>query len=118
MNRKPQPADSWWSAHAATCNGQFIKVSGDSVEKQRSEGGDKKYNKKRTREDSQTEQKETTKKPFFPAPKIYTCVNCESFRTPNLDEIHLHLDNCLTVIDKTDCKKEDEKCKVIDLTKE
>lgn len=27
MNRKPQPADSWWKAHQATCNGTFIKVS-------------------------------------------------------------------------------------------
>lgn len=114
MNRKPQPADPWWSAHAATCNGQFIKVSGDSVEKQRSEGGDK----KRTLEESQTEQKETTKKPFFPAPKIYTCVNCESFRTPNLGELHLHLDNCLAVIDKTKQEIESRECKVIDLTRE
>ena len=27
MNRKPQPADSWWSSHQFSCNGTFIKVS-------------------------------------------------------------------------------------------
>ena len=27
MNRKPQPADSWWPAHQNSCNGTFIKIS-------------------------------------------------------------------------------------------
>lgn len=28
MNRKPQPADSWWSTHQNSCNGTFEKISG------------------------------------------------------------------------------------------
>lgn len=27
MNRKPQPADSWWPAHQNSCDGTFIKIS-------------------------------------------------------------------------------------------
>ena len=31
MNRRPQPADSWWSAHAAACTGSFIKVDAEQA---------------------------------------------------------------------------------------
>lgn len=27
MNRKPQPADSWWKDHQRYCGGEFIKIS-------------------------------------------------------------------------------------------
>ena len=27
MNRKPQPADKWFSDHKRTCGGEFVKVS-------------------------------------------------------------------------------------------
>lgn len=31
MNRKPQPADSWWPTHQNSCNGMFIKISGPAA---------------------------------------------------------------------------------------
>ena len=27
MNRKPQPADSWWKENQRYCGGEFIKIS-------------------------------------------------------------------------------------------
>lgn len=139
MNRKPQPADSWWSAHAASCNGEFVKIAGDAPKEPTSKkrplneiGKESKtptntptQKESKTETQTQTQSETEKKKPFFPAPKIYTCVNCESFRTPNLDELNRHLDSCLgnskrnESVNKRHDKTDDSKdCNVIDLTKE
>ncbi len=96
MNRPPQPADSWWPTHKASCSGQFIKVD------------EPKTGKTKTGKTEESSVKMPTKAvSFFPAPKIYCCVSCEKFRTPQLDELNAHLDQCLS--SKTPSRKESEK---------
>lgn len=100
MNRPPQPADSWWAAHAASCPGRFVRVN-EYGEPVMAESG-----KRRRDTDSgisggkvRTDNRKITL--FFPAstaaaPRIYTCVSCDQFRTPKLDELNSHLDECLS----------------------
>lgn len=106
MNRKPQPADSWWSSHQATCNGTFEKISeesGDKVKKDEPElsRNNKFKGKGRTWSEihpNTTKMTEFFKKKTLPAEQAsqkLKCVNCTKFETESLRELNDHLDDCL-----------------------
>lgn len=130
MNRKPQPADSWWKAHQSTCNGTFIKVSEpETTKKESKKAADEDQTGKQSlqtfkgkgRTWSESFESESTPKKiteFFKKPttssdskevmevevksKVITCVNCTKYKTESLKELNEHLDICLNkIIDLT-----------------
>jgi hypothetical protein len=125
MNRKPQPADSWWKTHQSTCNGKFIKVSEPETIKKEMKAEDGQVGKQshtsfkgkgRTWSESLASTSESTPKitEFFKksvasenkeiaviSSKLI-CVNCTKYETESLKELNDHLDICLKqVIDLT-----------------
>ena len=97
MNRKPQPADSWWSSHQSTCNGTFEKVSEAPEIKKEPETANKFKGKGRTWSD--LDKNENSKVAGFFKKKTplesFKCVNCTKFETKSLEELNEHLDVCL-----------------------
>ena len=138
MNRPPQPADSWYSMHAATCTGRFVKVEGDVFIGKKS-AGKLEGKKKAIKENDKLNPNATaststsiatsasTSTPMATpmatnqsklnfCPKIYTCVACEQFRTPSLEALNAHLDtNCGVLVDEKTVQKEsvDEKGRLV-----
>ena len=54
-NRKPAPSDRWWSAHSASCGGQFVKVSEPEKKRKRQKSSSEKdKNKRKLTDQSQT----------------------------------------------------------------
>lgn len=127
MNRKPQPADSWWSSHQASCSGTFIKVSEPEnfkkVTKEINKSSTDTKRKGRTWSEADTSTTSTsssakastikTEQPkltdFFQREvpsKDLSCVNCSNYKTISLRELNEHLDSCLQltkpVIDLTE----------------
>lgn len=125
MNRKPQPADSWWKSHQASCNGTFIKVSEPEkvksgefkAEKSLASSNASFKGKGRTWSEAQENDSSSKITDFFkkpiPSPEsassekmsILTCVNCTKYQTESLNELNEHLDICLQtkkIIDLTD----------------
>lgn len=107
MNRKPQPADSWWSSHQASCNGTFIKIS-EPKEKEK----EKESSKTPFKGKGRTWSGPSNVADFFKKVKVkdepnltkLKCVNCSGFETESLQELNNHLDSCLSpsnVIDLT-----------------
>lgn len=106
MNRKPQPADSWWSTHQATCNGTFEKISGE-VKKESAtviEPVNKFKGKGRTWSNLQDSTSTKVTEFFKKKPSAsevpqepFKCVNCTDFETKSLLELNEHLDICLTL---------------------
>lgn len=124
MNRKPQPADSWWKTHQATCNGTFIKVSEpETTNKKETKAEEAGQTGKQSlpaafkgkgRTWSESLASESTPKitEFFKKPTttseskkeltLLTCVNCTKYETESLRDLNEHLDICLKqVIDLT-----------------
>lgn len=125
MNRKPQPADSWWKSHQASCNGTFIKVSEPEKlkssevqsEKSLASSNSSFKGKGRTWSESQASDSSLKITDFFKKPitspenvssekrSVLNCVNCTKYQTESLNELNEHLDICLQikkVIDLTD----------------
>ncbi len=112
MNRKPQPADSWWSTHQSSCNGTFVKITEPERINNEKSSNTPFSGKGRTCSSEPT----TKAVDFFKKTKTGTktestrlkCVNCPNFETESLQELNDHLDSCLN---------DDNKSKsVIDLT--
>lgn len=118
MNRKPQPADSWWANHQATCGGTFEKVSEpkDASSLTKSSSEKSKYSGKgRTWSESTATKDKNAKVTDFFEKKIVTefedekcteqcwvCFNCHKFKTDSLTKFNDHLDFCLqSIIDLT-----------------
>ena len=112
MNRKPQPADSWWKTHQATCNGTFIKVSEPEICNKEMKSEEKqaasvfKGNGRTWSESFESESTPSKITDFFKKPtnkKVeMICVNCSKYKTESLKELNEHLDDCLNrVIDLT-----------------
>lgn len=117
MNRKPQPADSWWKIHQTSCNGTFIKVSEPEPTKEKSKTEEKDSSvpsfKGKGRTWSETQSSESSSKitEYFKKsattdnnqiekvaiPIKFTCVNCTKYETESLKELNEHLDICLNV---------------------
>lgn len=100
MNRKPQPADFWWSSHQASCNGAFEKVSETNIEVAKKET-EKFKGKGRTWSNTQPPAKPAAKETEFfkkkeVEPPKFKCVNCTNYVTESLRELNEHLDICLT----------------------
>jgi hypothetical protein len=109
MNRKPQPADSWWKAHQASCSGSFIKISGPEMSKDKdkdkitdklegcssskSEGCSSFKGKGRTWSEGETIKITSFFKKVKETP--LKCVNCTMYCTDSLEELNVHLDSCL-----------------------
>lgn len=93
MNRKPQPADSWWSTHQSSCNGTFIKITEPDSETEHKEKENPFKGKGRTCSESEPTRKLTD---FFKKKtERLKCINCPNFETESLQELNDHLDFCL-----------------------
>ena len=110
MNRKPQPADSWWSSHQTTCNGTFEKLA-DPLK-----ADDKFKGKGRTWSSIQPKNAKVSE--FFnrksteeSSTSSLKCVNCTEYETESLRELNEHLDACLII-------KSPSKKVVIDLSED
>jgi len=109
MNRKPQPADSWWRTHQASCNGSFIKISGPELKDQTSLPSENNKNSKdlasfkgkgRTWSEippSSTHPDIVKITSFFKkaTKEKFTCINCAFYCTESLEDLNIHLDSCL-----------------------